>query len=39
MRNYPVPATFVHGTFDGREKVANSELPVVLIVEDDPTIK
>ncbi|MBR1247512.1 response regulator [Bradyrhizobium sp. AUGA SZCCT0169] len=39
MRNYPVPATFVHGTFDGREKVANSELPVVLIVEDDPTIQ
>ena len=39
MRNYQHPATFVHGTFIGREQVANLELPIVLIVEDDLAIQ
>ena len=39
MRNHLTLATFMHGTFIGREKVANIELPVVLIVEDDPEIQ
>jgi len=39
MRNYLPPATFMHGTFTGQEQVANTELPVVLIVEDDFAIQ
>ena len=35
----PAPATFMHGTFIGQEQVANTELPIVLIVEDDLAIQ
>jgi DNA-binding response OmpR family regulator len=39
MRNYLPPATFMHGTFIGQEQVAITELPIVLIVEDDLAIQ
>jgi DNA-binding response OmpR family regulator len=37
MRNHPPLTAFRHGTFYRREKVA--DLPIVLIVEDDPSIQ
>lgn len=39
MRNYLPSATFMHGTIIGREEVADTELPIVLVVEDDLAIQ
>jgi DNA-binding NtrC family response regulator len=39
MRNHRLAATFVHGTFTRQDKVANTDLPIVLIVEDDVAIQ
>lgn len=39
MRNKKAVPKFMHGTFRGGERVASADLPVVLIVEDDPSIQ
>ena len=39
MRNQLAPPTFVHGTSERQVEVANTELPIVLIVEDDLEIQ